>query len=82
MDYPVRTPEQLSHILKGARRQKKLTQDAVGGLIGLKQEAVSVLENAPGGSSVARLLSVLSALGLELVVRDIPAVDITSKGEW
>jgi len=82
MDYPVRTPEQLTSILKGTRRQKKLTQAAVGELIGLKQEAVSTLELAPGASSVARILSVLSALGLELVVRDIPSIDKTSKGEW
>jgi HTH-type transcriptional regulator/antitoxin HipB len=82
MDYLVHSPDQLTHILKGTRRQKKMSQEAVGGLIGLKQEAISTLERAPGGSSVARLLSVLSALGLELVVRDIPKADKTSRGEW
>lgn len=82
MDYPVRTADQLTHILRGVRRQKKMSQESVGAVIGLKQEAVSTLERTPGASSVDRLLSVLSALGLELVVRDVPKVDTTSRGEW
>jgi len=83
MDYPVRTPDQLTAISRAhADGKKKLTQEAVGERIGLKQEAVSVLERAPGGSSVARLMSVLSALGLELVLRDIPTVEKSSQGQW
>ncbi|AIY39231.1 hypothetical protein LT85_0071 [Collimonas arenae] len=59
-----------------------MSQEAVGAVIGMKQEAVSTLERSPGASSVDRLLSVLSALGMELVVRDIPKTGTTSRGEW
>ena len=82
MDYPIRTPDQLTHVLKGVRGKKKLSQAVVGDRIGLKQEAISTLERGPGSASLDRLLSVFSALGLELVVRDIPEPPSTSQGEW
>ncbi len=82
MDYPVRTADQLTHILKGARTQKTLSQKAMGDRIGLRQAAISTLETAPGSASLDRLLKVFSALGLELVVRDIPEPGAVSKGEW
>ena len=82
MDYPIRTPDQLTHVLKGVRGKKKLSQAVVGNRIGLKQEAISTLERGPGSASLDRLLSVLSALGLELVVRDIPEPPSKSQGEW
>ena len=82
MDYPVTTADQLTHILKGARSQKNLSQKTIGNNIGLRQAAVSTVESAPGAVSLDRLLRVLSALELELVVRDIPAPGSLSKGEW
>lgn len=82
MDYPVQTADQLTPILKGARIQKTLSQKTVGDRIGLRQAAISTLESAPGSASVDRLLKVLSALGLALVVRDIPEYGAASKGEW
>ena len=82
MEFPVRFSEQLTPILRGVRKKKKLSQDAVGATIGLKQEAISTLELTPGVASVDRFLLVLSALGLELIVREIPKTDTTPKGEW
>ena len=68
-DYPIRTPKQLGAILRGFRRERKLTQRDVGARAGLAQNAVSLLETDPGPASVARIARVLAALDLELVVR-------------
>ncbi len=70
MDYLIRTPAQLSAILKSARKQKGLTQAAAGETVGLKQSTVSVIEKHVGGTAVETLYKLLSALDLELVVRD------------
>ena len=34
MDYPIKTPGQLGAVLKGFRRDRKLTQAAVGAAVG------------------------------------------------
>jgi len=68
-DYPIRTPQQLGAILRGFRREQKLTQRAVGANAGLAQNAISQIETNPGPASLARIARVLSALDLELVIR-------------
>ena len=70
MDYPVRTSEQLGEVLKGIRRHKGISQLEAGRKVGFGQSAVSELEADPGRASVERLFRLLSALGLELLVRD------------
>ena len=69
MDYPLKTPGQLGAVLKGFRRERKLTQAAVGAAVGLPQNAISQIEAAPNHSSLARVFKVLAALELEVVVR-------------
>ena len=69
MDYPVKNPDQLEHVLRALRKDKGLTQAQAGRLAGMRQSAVSTLESAPGKASVERLLRVLSVLGVELVLR-------------
>lgn len=68
-DFPIRTPQQLGAVLRGFRRERKLTQRAVGDRAGLAQNAVSLIENDPGPASFVRIARVLAALDLELVVR-------------
>lgn len=70
MDYPVKTPQQLGQVLKGLRKQKKITQQAAGSKVGLLQSAISELEAAPGRSSVERLFKLLSALELDIFIRE------------
>ena len=70
MDYVARTPEQLGQILKSCRAEQKLSQQAAGAKVGLKQGTVSVIESDASRSSVATLYKLLSALQLELVLRD------------
>lgn len=79
-DYPIRTPQQLGAVLKGFRRERKLTQRAVGDRAGLAQNAVSLLEIDPGPASFARITRILAALDLELVVRPRKASGRSS--EW
>jgi HTH-type transcriptional regulator / antitoxin HipB len=70
MEYLIRTPQQLGAVLRGRRREKRLTQTATGAKVGLRQNAVSVIEAQAGRSTVVRLFKLLSALDLELALRD------------
>jgi HTH-type transcriptional regulator/antitoxin HipB len=70
MEYPLKTPQQLGAVLQGLRRERRLTQAAAGAKVGLAQNAVSMLETNPTNASLARVFKLLSALELEIVVRD------------
>lgn len=70
MEYVARTPEQLGQILKSCRVERKLTQQVAGTKVGLKQSTVSVVESDPTRTGVETLFKLLSALQLELVLRD------------
>lgn len=85
MDYVARTPEQLGPILKSCRAQRRLTQQTAGAKVGLKQSTVSTIEADAARTSVESLYKLLSALGLELVIRDKQADRAASsakKREW
>ncbi len=69
MDFPIKTPQQLGAVLKGFRRDRRLTQAEVGARVGLAQNAVWEIESDPARSSVARVLKLLAALEVEVVVR-------------
>lgn len=70
MDYVARTPEQLGPILKSCRTQLGMTQKTAGSKVGLKQSTVSTIEADAARTSVESLYKLLSALGLELLIRD------------
>jgi HTH-type transcriptional regulator/antitoxin HipB len=72
VDYVARTPAQLGPILRSIRAERGLTQQDAGAKVGLKQSTVSAIERDSAHSSVDTLYKLLSALGLELVVRDKP----------
>lgn len=83
MDAPVRTPAQLGPILKSRRAQLGMTQKDAGAKVGLKQSTVSAIESDASRSSVETLYKLLSALDLELVVRDKqPPSQAPNKREW
>lgn len=69
----VLTANQLGKILKGYRREQKLTQTEAGETVGLLQKTVSKLERNTESASVESLFKLLSALDLEM--------SITPKGE-
>jgi HTH-type transcriptional regulator/antitoxin HipB len=74
------TPDQLAAVLRGQRLEAGLTQTQAGELVGLLQKTVSVLETAPGGSSIATLFKLLSALNLEMVLQ--PKRTSPDSPEW
>jgi transcriptional regulator with XRE-family HTH domain len=62
-EFPIRIPQQLGAILRGFRREMKLTQKDVGDKTGMPQNAISQLETNPGPASFARIAN------LEIVIR-------------
>ena len=81
-EYPIRIPGQLGPILRGFRRERKLTQKAVGLRAALAQNAISQIEAQPGPTSLDRLSRVIAALDLELVVRPRQPIASKSKSTW
>ncbi len=79
-DYIARTPKQLGAILRGYRRERKLTQQAVGKGSGMLQSDISQIESDPSSTSLSRLYRVIAALDLELVVR--PRGATGRKTDW
>lgn len=82
MDYTVRTPSQLGPILRSRRRQRAATQKDAGAHSGLKQATVSAVETDAARTSVETLFKLLSALDLELVLREKGAPPRNGKREW
>lgn len=76
------TLEVLAEAIKDRRTGRKLSQEQVGQLVGIKQTTVSALENRPEKSKVETLFKVLSALGLELHVADKDAPAGGQAGQW
>ena len=63
---PLLTATQLGQLLRAARRQRGLTQAAVGARLGLSQNRVSHLESHADELSVKQLLTWCAVVGLEL----------------
>ena len=71
MDYPLNTAEQLRHQLRALRKQRGLTQAALGALIGVTQARVVEIEANPGAVSLQQVMQVLNALGAGFVMREL-----------
>jgi HTH-type transcriptional regulator / antitoxin HipB len=88
MDTVARIPQHLRQAIKARRAKLKLAQAAVGAKMGMKQNTISVLEIRTASSRIASLFKVLSALGLEIVVREkskeVPSSQHLSakRGSW
>jgi HTH-type transcriptional regulator / antitoxin HipB len=79
-DYPIKTPQHLGLVLQGYRKERGLTQEAVGAKVGMTQKAVSKLELAPARAGLSLVFRLLAALDLELVVR--PRRTPGHRAEW
>ena len=77
-DYPIRTEQQLSLLLRSFRQARGMTQADLARALGVTQQTASDLERNASTASVSRLLRMLSALGVELVLRDKPAASDTA----
>ena len=70
MDYAIQTPLQLSSHLRSLRKARGLSQAELGLALGVGQTRVARIEDSPTAISVEQLLELLSALGVQLVLRD------------
>ncbi|MNE56082.1 Antitoxin HipB [compost metagenome] len=70
MNFPVHFSNQLREHLKALRKERGLTQAALGQLLGVGQARIAEIENNPGVVSVDQLMKVLSALRASMVLRD------------
>ncbi|MEI8030952.1 MAG: helix-turn-helix transcriptional regulator [Comamonadaceae bacterium] len=77
-DYPIRTEQQVSLLLKSFRQARGMTQADLARALGVTQQTASDLERNAVAASVSRLLRMLSALGVELVLRDKQAASDTA----
>lgn len=81
MEYVARTPQQLGQVIRACRKKRQLTQAKVGAKVGVRQAQISSIETRGADITVDTLYRLLSALGLELVLRDMQARD-TRPTEW
>jgi len=67
--YTIQTPDQLKHVIVGFRKSAGLTQEDLAMRLGVAQQTYSNSERNAANMSVTKLLSVLHALGVELVLQ-------------
>ena len=79
---PLVTAPQLGHLLKAARKQRKLTQAQVAGRLGLSQNRVSHLELHPDELSFKQLLGWCAAVVLQLHLAEREASPSPATAEW
>ena len=70
MEQLVRTVDQIGTAVRRRRKLSKLSQDQLSERIGVRQATVSSLESGDRSARLNTLLDVLTALDLELVIRD------------
>jgi HTH-type transcriptional regulator/antitoxin HipB len=80
-DYRIQTPAQLKAALHSLRRAKRLSQSEFGRKVGLSQERISTIENHPERVTTDQLLTLLMALGVEVVIRP-RSQDAKPQGIW
>jgi HTH-type transcriptional regulator/antitoxin HipB len=77
----IKTPTQLKAVLRSLRRARGLNQSEFGRKIGLSQERISAIENHPERLTTDQLLTLLMALGMELVIKP-PSPEAAPPGSW
>lgn len=70
MDYRIAIASQLPGLIKNIRKQRGITQAELGMKLGISQRAVAQFEAHPEKASFHRVLSVLSALDIDLVLKE------------
>jgi len=70
MEYRIAIAQQLGGLLKSIRKKNQLTQQQLGERLGLSQRMVAKLEAYPEKASFERVLHALSALEIDLVLKE------------
>ena len=74
----LRSPKQIGNAIRRRRRSLNLNQTDLGQKTHLRQATISGLESGSAGTSLRTLFDVLTALDLELVVRERTKASATS----
>lgn len=86
-DYAIASEEQLRAYLRALRETRGMTQQELADRLGVSRPRVSKIERSPGDVTMANLLPVLTALGVQLTIHDPsrqgkqPAIP-TPQGSW
>jgi len=70
MEQIVRTSKQLGAAIRRHRRSAGLSQAQLGAKTNLRQATISALERGEPGTELRTVIDVITALGIEMVVRD------------
>lgn len=69
MDMFARTPKDIGHVIRQARKTKGLTQKELALQSGVWQETISKIENGAASARLETLFDVLAALDMEIEIR-------------
>ena len=75
------SPESLGQALRSERKQKGLSQKAVGHSVGMEQHTISKIEKGNPGTELNTLFRLLAALDLELTIQPRQKPSTESKGD-
>ena len=79
----IHTPRHLALTVIDQRKNLKLSQSAVGELVGLKQATISAFENKPERTKLGTLFRILSAVELQITTsRKNDKTESQWKEEW
>jgi HTH-type transcriptional regulator/antitoxin HipB len=81
-DIHVKTSAQLKAALRSLRRAQGLSQSKFGSKVGLSQERISAIENHPERVTMDQLLTILMALGMELVIKPRSSPEASPPQSW
>ncbi len=70
MNHLARTPNDIGNALRHARKQQKLSQQALATKSGVWQETISKIENGSPGTRLETLFDLCAALNLELNITE------------
>jgi HTH-type transcriptional regulator / antitoxin HipB len=76
----IHSPRELALLVVNQRKKLKLSQGAVGNLVGLKQTTISAFENKPENTKLDTIFRILSAVKLEIDAA--PKDPSITKAEW
>jgi HTH-type transcriptional regulator/antitoxin HipB len=77
-----RDPKQIGNLIRRARKQRALSQQALGDQAGLRQETISLIENGNPAAKIETLLAVLAALELEFQIASRSKSGPGTRGYW
>ena len=77
----IRSPKELALFAINQRKHLKLSQAAVGKLVGLKQQTISEFEIRPESTQLDTLFRILSALNLDIKLLEKNR-DLHTQSQW